>query len=99
MAGQSAVLSEAPGGINRRVGLQEPVDHQWKHRYVGGAHDLGQGDVDGGVFQRGESTVEHCLGQGAEEVAAACADLGRPLGVIEATGSVALVEGDRKSVV
>ena len=92
VADESSVLGEPAVGVVGRVGGEESVDDHREDGYVGAADRAVEGDVDGGVLERGEAAFEHGLGERADEVAAAGGDLAGPLRVVEPGGAVALVE-------
>ena len=92
VADESAVLGEPAVGIVGGVRGEESVDDHRQDGYVGAADRAVDGDVDGGVLERGEAAFEHGLGQRADEVAATGCDLACPLRVVESGGAVSFVE-------
>lgn len=61
-----------------RVGLQQPVDDGRQDRGLHGGGRRGQGQVDGGVLDRGQVSCEHGGGQRADQVASSGGHLHLP---------------------
>ncbi|WP_454854064.1 hypothetical protein [Promicromonospora soli] len=88
----TSVLGQSPVGIVASVGGKEMVDDAGKHRDVAGADGGVQGDVKCGVLHGVQWPVEYGLGQGADQGATSCGDLGVPGDVVRPGGAMALVQ-------
>ena len=92
MTGQSTVFGESAIGVGCGVWGEDVVDDHRQDRHVVSAHGLGQCGVDRGVFQRCQRSVEHRLGECADEVAAAGGDSGSPSFVAHTGRPVSFIE-------
>jgi hypothetical protein len=88
---KAAILSEPAISVSGWVGREKAVDDHRQDGNLARANGIGKGDVNGGVLQRREPSVENCLGERPDELSAPSGDLSGPLNVVEPDGAVALV--------
>jgi hypothetical protein len=92
VAHEPTVVGEAPVRVLGSVRSEEPLDDHRENWDVGGTDGAIDRDIDCGVLQRAQPSLEHGLGKRADEVAAAGCDLAGPLRIVETGGAMALVE-------
>ena len=92
MTDDTTVFYEAAVDVVVDGGREDAVDDHWEDRNVGRSHGVGEGKVDCGVLQWCERSIEHRLGERAEEVASPRCDLAQPFGVTEPRRAVALIQ-------
>ena len=90
MAHEPTVVGEAPVRVLGSVRSEEPLDDHRENWDVGGTDGAIDRDIDCGVLQRAQPSLEHGLGKRADEVAAAGCDLAGPLRIVETGGAMAV---------
>ena len=71
MTDEPAILCKPPTRIGRRVGVQDALNDHRQDRHVSGTDGVLEGEIDSGVFQRGQRPIQHGLCERADEFPAA----------------------------